>query len=443
MTSFLPTVATVFRKEMWEHFRTWRLIVIGGIFAFVFIVISLYGGILAGGGSTELSFKGGANSVLGLVLAFTSFFPGLMAIVISYTSIVGERSRKSLILLVSKPIKRPALFLGKFLSSYFAIVLVYMVVMTAGYIGVVGASGKMPSPEDVGRAYGAVAFVLMAMACWVSFAMFLSAALKNPITVVVAAIMSWFLIFRIVSSIGVIYWAVSSGAGDNVPNDIGVAAILGDDQRTSVIFTGAQSTSYSFHNESGGSPGQRIQTRDVYSILGLPPGNYTWSAKGGGISSNGTLVLDGVHQFSVSYVVASLEVTVSPGLNATLARNGQPIAPSNAKDTSMGRTLTFSGTPGACRLRIGDGNRTVFSGGYDLSGRPRGGFGAMASGTPPDYVKYDQLINPDNAMTGYTQVLDPSAQSTISPSDGAIALAIFFLSFFILGLLAFSKMEMV
>ena len=133
MTGFFPTVATVFRKEMWEHFRTWRLIVIGGIFAFVFIVISLYGGILSGGGSSELSFRGGANSVLALVLAFTSFFPGLMAIVIAYTSIVGERSRKSLILLVSKPVKRPALFLGKFLSSYFAIVLVYMVVMTVGY----------------------------------------------------------------------------------------------------------------------------------------------------------------------------------------------------------------------------------------------------------------------------------------------------------------------
>jgi hypothetical protein len=286
-----------------------------------------------------------------------------------------------------------------------------------------------------------VGFVLMAMACWVSFAMFLSAGLKNAITVVVAAIMSWFLVFKIVSSIGLIYWAVSAGAGSTVPNDIGVSAILGEDQHTTVIFTGSVATNYTFHNETGGSPGQRLLTRDIYTIIGLPSGNYTWKAKGGGIDSNGTLAIDQVHQFFISYDT-TLKVSVSRDQNVTLEKNGQPVRPSSDENGSFVRNLTFSGSAGPCRLTIRNGETVVFSGGYDLSGRSRGGFEALATGTPPDYVKYDQLISPDNAVNGYQQVLDPGASASISPAEGAAALAIFFLSFFVLGLLAFSKMEM-
>jgi hypothetical protein len=69
--------------------------------------------------------------------------------------------------------------------------------------------------------------------------------------------------------------------------------------------------------------------------------------------------------------------------------------------------------------------------------------GAFMTQTPPDYVKYNQLINPDSAMTGYEKVLDPDSRASISPSEGAGALAVFFGAFMLLGLLVFTKTEMV
>lgn len=439
MTSFISTVATVFRKEMWEHFKTWRLIVIGGIFAFVFIVISLYGGILVGQGNTQLSFKAGANSVLNLVLSFTGFFPGLMAIVISYTAIVGERSRKSLILLTSKPVKRPALFAGKFLSSYFAIVLVYMVVMTVGYIGVVAASGKVPSLEEVGRAYGAVAFVLFTMACWVVFAMFLSSLLKNPITVAVSAIMIWFLVMPIVSQIGTIYWLVSSNQEDNVPDGVGVN-IIPQGQGDMVLLTGSTTTFYEIRNETGPIPGIKMQA--IYVLGNLPNGNYSWTAKGGGIDRNGTIVIDGRTPFSVSFD-GTLTVSADRNLNVTLEKDGHVVIPSGIGDGGFLRNFTYRSSLGECRLTISFGGDAIFTGDYDITGRRGGGpFVAMATGNVPDYVKYNQLINPNSAMTGYEKVLDPDATTTISPAEGAAALLLFFLTFLALGLLVFSKMEM-
>ena len=439
MTGFAETVITVFRKEMWEHFRTWRLIVIGGIFAFVFIVISLYGGILVGEGSTQLSFKAGANSVLSLVLSFTSYFPGLMAIVISYTAIVGERSRKSLILLISKPVKRPALFAGKFLSSYFAIVLVYIVVMTVGYLGVVGASGKVPSLEEVGRAYGAVGFVLMAMACWVVFAMFLSSVIKNPITVAVSAIMIWFLVIPIASSVGEIYYLVSSNSEQNVPDGVGVT-VIPENQSAVVTFSGAATTSYTFFNDTVHLEGNRTQT--VYTYVGVR-GNYSWTASGGGINRNGTFAFDGQHGFSVAFD-GTLTVSVTRELNATVLQTGRALQPTSTSESGPLRITTYGGNTGECRLVIRSDQQVLFSGGYKLtSSRGRGPFAGASGATAPDYVKYNQLISPTNAMTGYQQVLNPNSTGGISPGEGATALFIFFVTFLALGLLVFSKMEMV
>ncbi|MEM2869854.1 MAG: ABC transporter permease subunit [Thermoplasmata archaeon] len=442
MTSFQTTVLTIFRKEMWEHFRTKRLIVIGAIFAFVFIVISLYGGILSGQGSSELAFKAGANSVLGVVLSFTSFFPGIMAIVISYTSIAGERSRKSLILILSKPVRRGAVFLGKFLSCYAAIALVYIVVVTAGYVCVVAASGKAPSAEEVARAYGAVAFVLGAMACWVAFTLFLSSSLKNPLTVALSALMVWFLVMPIVSNIGMIYWMVSSEPAGSEPEGVDAALLQTQGQGSTVIFTGGPSLVFTLQNETTRLEGQMM--KGYYTISGVPPGSYQWSARGRGVELNGTLTNDGVHGFMVSYD-SELRVSVAPDVCVTLLRRGEPVQPSAKSEQGMSVNYTFSGELGECELVISVGEAVLFSGGYELlasSGEP---FSQWGRGGMPDYVRYNQLINPDNAMTGYQEVLSPGTASIsgISPGEGAAALAAFFVTFFLLGLYVFSTREMI
>ncbi len=438
MTAFMYTVMTVFRKEMWEHFRTKRLIVIGAIFAFVFIVISLYGGVLAGGGSTELSYKAGANSVLGLVLSFTSFFPGLMAIVISYTAIVGERSKKSLILLTSKPVKRPALFLGKFLSSYFAIVLVYLVVMTVGYIGVVGVSGKLPSLEEVARAYGAVGFVLGAMACWVAFAMFLSASLKNPITVAVAAIMVWFLVMPIVSQIGLLYWVFSS-TNEGPPRNADMALQQAQFGNATVVFSGLDSPTFAVYNDTGEMPGFKLGS--YYTVGNLPLGNYTWTANGTGVKRAGTLSVDGMHSYTVRFD-PNLNVQAGKDLNVSLEKDGRVLWP-RTEPLGPYNNYTWENQTGEGRLVISAEGLVLFAGNYTLDSQSRGGMFALMTQEPPDYVKYNQLVNPDSAMNGYAQVLNPDAKGGISPEEGAGALAIFFLAFMFLGLLVFTKTEMI
>jgi ABC-type transport system involved in multi-copper enzyme maturation permease subunit len=437
MTGFLDTVKAIFLKEMWEHFRTKRLIVIGLIFTILFIALSLYGGILSGGSSTELSYKRGANVVLGQVMSFTSFFPALMAIVISYTSIVGERAKKSLILIVSKPVQKPAVFLGKFFSSYFAIVLVYMVVMTVGYLCVVGASGKIPSAEEVGRAYGAVGFVLMNMACWVAFAMFLSASFKNPITTVVIAILMWFMVFSLVSMIGTIYYMVNNtNAQEETPMNLDVSVSAMPGENATVVLSGDYFFMYEVANDTGPIPG--VTARNIHLALDVPDGNYSWAAHGMA-NRTGSLSVDTRHPFAISYG-KSLSIQATTDINVTLSNGSRVVGPTSTEDKMGMRFVNYSKVKGEYILKLESGGRVYFEGNYTLveNSNP---FAMMTTGKLPDYARFNALVNPDNAMTGYEKVLNPNAAATYSPEEGATAMAIFFAGFFIWGLLMFMRPE--
>ncbi len=451
MTSFAKTVRTVFIKEMWEHFKTKRLIIIGIVFAVLFIALSLYGGILSGTGNADATYKEGPNTVLSTVLSFTGMFPPIMAIIIAYTSIVGERAKKSLILMLSKPVRRPALFLGKFLSSFVAITLVYLVVMTAGYIGVIGVSGIIPSAEDVGRAYGAVAFVLFGMACWVSFTMFLSTALKNQMLVAISALLIWLMILPLVSSAGMIYYMVSNldtGAREPAKN-VDIAVFAQDDGNSTVGLSGTYFYMYSIKNDAG-VPSQGFLMNGAFTATSLKEGNYTWYASGLDVNRTGKIYVDGMHPFSVS-TRSGILVTAMSGTNVSLTEGETLIAPSNV--TQKGPVAMYQYTPnnGNYRLTLSDENHTYFEGNYEIKNRNRSGMAVVTSEGEvsqgelkmPDYVKYNQLVNPDNAVTGYQQVLDPDATTMFTPAEGASALAIFFTGFFVLGLLLFWKMELV
>ncbi len=166
--NFIQTIWTIANKEMRIHFKTKRLLVIGIIFLAVFIIFSVWGGYLTSSDQDEPSYEEGAESVMIMVLGFSSFFPPILAIALTYDSIVGERVNNSMYLLISKPVKKEAIYLGKFLGAWISIAMVYIGVMTIGYLIVIGLSGQVPSGIDVVMVYVAVFYILLGVAAWLS-----------------------------------------------------------------------------------------------------------------------------------------------------------------------------------------------------------------------------------------------------------------------------------
>jgi len=203
-------VCNITKKEFYMNFKTKRLLIIGIILGVVFISASTYGGILLGGNPDEPLYKQGPNVVLGMVLSITSMFPAILAIALSYDSIVGERVKKSIYLLLSKPVSRNEIFCGKFLGAFCSIAAVYVAVLSIGYICIIGVSGILPSAMDVLKACGALGLILICIACWAALAMLFSTAFKTTTSCLIVSIVMWLFIIPIVSQIGVIYYAVTT-----------------------------------------------------------------------------------------------------------------------------------------------------------------------------------------------------------------------------------------
>ena len=212
MRDELTGIYNIAKKEFYMNLKTKRLLIIGIIFGVVFISASTYGGILLGGNPDEPLYKQGPNTVLEMVLSITSIFPAILAIALSYDSIVGERVKKSIYLLLSKPISRNEIFCGKFLGAFSSIAAVYVAVLSIGYICIIGVSGILPSAGDVLKACGASGLILICIACWIALAMFFSTSFKTTTSCLIVSIVMWLFIIPIVSQIGVIYYAVTTNA---------------------------------------------------------------------------------------------------------------------------------------------------------------------------------------------------------------------------------------
>lgn len=104
-------VSVIASKEFWERIRNRWVLVVALVFTIFALVIAYFG--LAQQGA--VGFHGIEVTIASLVSLVIYLIP-LIALILGYDAIVGERERGSLDLLLSMPITRFELLLGKFLG---------------------------------------------------------------------------------------------------------------------------------------------------------------------------------------------------------------------------------------------------------------------------------------------------------------------------------------
>lgn len=115
--TYLPSksVLLIAKKEIMDNIRNKWILFMTGVFAFLTLIISYFG-----------SFGGGWQSI-GLTIAgmmsLVQYLIPIIALMLSYGSIVGEIERGSMSAFLSLPVKRFEIILGKFvgLSSVLAV----------------------------------------------------------------------------------------------------------------------------------------------------------------------------------------------------------------------------------------------------------------------------------------------------------------------------------
>jgi ABC-type transport system involved in multi-copper enzyme maturation permease subunit len=468
----------IVRKEVKEHFSTKRLIIFAVIFAVVFSVVAVYGNIIGGGGSTDRTWEDGPNNTLKIVLNFSSFLPSIISIAMTYNAISGERGKKSLILLLSKPIDRSSVYIGKFLSSFMAISIVYFLVMIVGYGISAGLYGKAVSAGDVGRAFGGIAIVLFGIATWIALTLFFSTILRNPTTNIVIMVILWLFVLPLVSQIGLIYFAVDSSnqmESQPVNVDVTIASTSFLPPYDDIVFNTSKldmpiaGVAITLVNETGQPYEKKLPFEGPQTIfIDVPPGRYTWTAETEveedsreepEFIEEGSLVIDTGHMV-YSNISADKDRLYNdfniivlngtwPDLNATVTvrDSGGAVISANA---SLFGIYQFSDLDrGRYTVEVVSDNIAIYKDTFFSYGDFEStNFLAILMGDKedlPNYVSYSYAINPDSDMAVAVDYVEDQEGSLsfnlLEVKQGLAALGIWFSTMFILGLIAFERKD--
>jgi Cu-processing system permease protein len=176
-------VFTIAGKEFWDRIRNRWVLAVALVFTVFALVIAYFGGAQQG----TIGFRSIEFTIASLVSLVIYLIP-LIALVLGFDAIVGERERGSLDLLLSMPITRFELLLGKYLGL--AAALAFSTVAGFGLVAVV-LSAQLSLDALFHYAGFMVSSVLLGMA-FLSLAVMLSVFAADRTRASGMAIAMWF-----------------------------------------------------------------------------------------------------------------------------------------------------------------------------------------------------------------------------------------------------------
>lgn len=179
----LAPVATLAAKECRERIRNRWVLAIAGVFTVFALAIAYFGAAQQG----SIGLRSADVTIASLVSLVVYLVP-LIALMLGYDAIVGERERGSLALLMSLPITHTELLLGKYLGLAAALVLA--TVAGFGVVGVLVAARS--GPAALAHYAGFVASAVGLGLAFLSMSVLISVVATSRVGASGMAIVAWF-----------------------------------------------------------------------------------------------------------------------------------------------------------------------------------------------------------------------------------------------------------
>jgi len=205
------SIYAIAKKEFLDNYRNKWIIAITIIFLILTLVIS-YFGVLGSNGWTDLT-----GTISGM-MALVQYLVPIIALMLGYASIVGEKEKGSLSLLLSYPIKRGEVIAGKFIG----LGSVLAVSILIGF----GGAGLIIALNVSGIQWGEylifiVSAILLGLA-YISLAMLFSTICNKRSTALGGSIFLWFL-FSMIWGIILVGIVIANYGIDAISNEDWVA----------------------------------------------------------------------------------------------------------------------------------------------------------------------------------------------------------------------------
>lgn len=191
------SMAALYHKEMSDHIASKRFVIIM-LLVTATTIASIYGALNgmqdAIANSSDFIFlklyTTGSNSIPSF-LSFIALIGPFIGLILGFDAINSERSNGTLNRLVSQPIYRDSVIIGKFLAgvSLISIMVISMGVLT-GAVGFL-AIGILPSGEEVVRILVYLGYTIVYISFWLAISMLFSVVCRHSATSALASIALW------------------------------------------------------------------------------------------------------------------------------------------------------------------------------------------------------------------------------------------------------------
>ena len=191
-------ITVVFKKELADHLTSQRIVIIS-ILIYIISISMAYSSVT--GIWKELKRTEGANVFLQLFttqsdlvpsfLGFMAFFGPIIGLILVFDAVNREWSQGTAGIVLSQPIHKDSLLIGKFAATSATILLIFstVIVFVTG-IGI-ATLGTLPTLEEV---YRLITFVLLTgvyLTFWVGLGLLFSIIFKREGTSALASIATW------------------------------------------------------------------------------------------------------------------------------------------------------------------------------------------------------------------------------------------------------------
>ncbi len=196
----------VFKKELCDHFSSYRFVILFALIAMVSFISSYMAGIhmkenLEVLANTRFPFLMlfSATGALFSMVQFVAFFGPLIGLVLAFDSINRERADGTLIKLISQPIYRDAVINGKFLAGVATItIMLIAIVLVISGLGLV-IVGIVPGIEEIWRLFVYLIISIFYISFWLAVSILFSISFKSIATSALASIALWIFLSFFVS----------------------------------------------------------------------------------------------------------------------------------------------------------------------------------------------------------------------------------------------------
>lgn len=216
MSEFVRAVYEIARKEVLQHIRTKRLLIIGIAMAVLLLVATL----VFGPNIMEAFDETGPNSKESMVLAFYFgfgligglVFTQLLAIVLTTDAVCSEWSNRTIFLLLSKPVSRTAFVVGKFVGNLVVLSGTLITLLTIDWFLMQPLYSGSPSGEEVLGFVLTVLLIILGCTTFASMALFFSTLTRSTIMSTLVTLAMWIIVFPLIGAIG-LFTAIGDASG--------------------------------------------------------------------------------------------------------------------------------------------------------------------------------------------------------------------------------------